>query len=102
MIDEKDLEIARLKGRLEVAEGRRPSVAIGTLKVVGTLVVLSLAVIAALVAFGSANPRRTYPERLEVWRKEIDRICEVRRTGSEDARDACVVHLRQTRPVPDA
>lgn len=103
MLDEKDLEIARLKGQLEVA-GRRPSVAVGTLNVVGTLVALAAAIIAVLAWFGSqpgVGPR-TPSERLAIWEQQIAGACDLKWTKTEEARSACVVRERQTRPLPPA
>jgi len=101
MTDEKDLEIARLQGRLEAAQAR-PSAAVNTLKVLATLVGVLVVIGIILAGIGVANPPKTMSERLQLWEAQIAAKCDLKWTGSEKARDDCIVLERQTRPLPGA
>lgn len=58
MVDEKDLEIARLKGRLEAVEaaGKRDGPVTGTFRVLAALVLLAIAGIGLLLIIGALLP----------------------------------------------
>ncbi|RYG07796.1 MAG: hypothetical protein EON96_20970 [Caulobacteraceae bacterium] len=93
-------ETERLRERIAALEARRPSVALTTLKVVGTLIALVVVVGGGLAIFGAANPPKTFSERLQIWETQIQAQCDIKWTGSQKAHDDCVVHERQTRPLP--
>ncbi|MBJ7446827.1 MAG: hypothetical protein JHC81_04770 [Brevundimonas sp.] len=90
MVDEKDLEIARLKGALEATQARQGSVAGGTLKVVGTLLALGAAVLLVLVILGNtiAKPK-PYAEQIadcETQNAGFDQLeldCKIKVTAAE-------------------
>lgn len=62
MIDEKDLEIARLRGQLEarqLSQAPKGGAAVGTLKVLATLAAVAIGGLVLLVAIGNALPDQT-------------------------------------------
>jgi hypothetical protein len=82
LVDEKDLEIARLKGQLEATQAaqarqaRRDGPVTGTFRVLGALALAAAVGLGALVAIGSLIPDKTPEERAA----EIERTCK-RRVG---------------------
>lgn len=64
MPDEKDMEIARLRGQLEARRSRGGGAGLGTLKVLGVLAVVAVVGFLALLLIGRlAPPEPTLEER---------------------------------------
>jgi len=89
MTDDKDLEIARLKGRLEAAEQRRGGVVGPTLKVVLTLLAIPVVVILVLALVGTLGQLVPEPDPA-VEAARINAYCESQYAGyAQKVRDEC-------------
>lgn len=74
MIDEKDLEIARLQGEVAALSRPRGGPGRGVLKVIGTLAALIVVGVIAATVIAGAQPELTLAQRQAAIQKEAERI----------------------------
>lgn len=102
-MDDKDLEIARLKGRIEgmeAAQGKRPPPSEGevsTGRAFRFVALLVGAIIIGFLVYSAAKPKESDEQRAQRIATSINATCDPKWTGSEEAAGECRLREFQRR-----